>query len=181
MHTANARTNRTKIGRWLGAATAALMFTLLLSGLTARQARADTMDEPAARANQFIAWCFRAGGDPEIHQGTLTYSVACYFPGGAAIYCDYTGAGTPISCNYRPPIRTQKPIGDQLGGEGGVATSDPSAGAGIADGQNGGMSAKTAHAGGNDQPAAHQHGRRHGAKPKPGKAASHQKSHAAKK
>jgi hypothetical protein len=179
MHTASARTNRKTIERWLGAAMAALMITLPLGGLAARPASAQTWDDGTAQANNFIAWCFRAGGEPELHEGSgFIITASCFFPGGVGYVCHFY---PNVDCQYYPPTRTQKPIGDQLGGEGGVATSDPSAGAGIADGQNGGMSAKTAVAGGNDQPKAHPLGHRHGAAPKPAKAANHQKAHAGKK
>jgi hypothetical protein len=94
---------------------------LLLSGLAAPLASAQTRQEAVDQANGFIDWCYANGGDPiVVGAGTDAESsvvVVCKFSDGSSFVCSFY---PNASCHQYPPlVRPPKSIGDELGGGGG--------------------------------------------------------------
>ncbi|HEU0114040.1 MAG TPA: hypothetical protein VFQ80_05165 [Thermomicrobiales bacterium] len=118
MPSAGATTNRTTIGRWLGAATAALALLLLLSGVTAVPAGASSRDQNVIDANDFVSWCFTNGGTPDtshyVDYGNDIIYAFCLFPDGSSINCQFWLDGT-TRCWATHPNGTTNPVSPPVG------------------------------------------------------------------
>jgi hypothetical protein len=99
MLTASATMNRTTIGRWLGAATAALALLLLVGGVTATPAGAAPRNPSRDNANNFEEWCWANGGEPWASPSGSGYAVQCTFSDGSSILCSFSADGT-ASCHH---------------------------------------------------------------------------------
>jgi len=116
MKTTTAARVRRLIGRMAGVA----LVALILGGLAATPAGAETRKETAAKANDMIDRCFANGGDPEVIDAGKEIKVEChYHDGSGTFYCSFLPNDTYCASHSERvlpdvPIDPLEPVGSPV-------------------------------------------------------------------